>query len=196
MPSSLPNSPRERSADDDLQPLMAEIAAGQAQAFADLYGATATRVKAISRAVLRSPEDAEEIVGDVFLYVWTNAHRYDECRGSVMAWLAVITRNRSIDRIRSRRLLVALQEDAVSAVSTNGEHDSEAPEQLADKRQQIHQVRQILATLPPLRRQLISLAFLRGLAHAEIAGVVDLPLGTVKSHLRRTLIGIRAGLQH
>lgn len=179
----------EHNPGDDMRSLMTQIGAGHGVAFEALYKATAAHLKAVSHAVLRSSDDADEIVGDVFAYVWSNANRYDEGRGSVLAWLTVIARSRSIDRLRSRRWVTPVNDDELPDVA-----GMEGPDEWLNRLQQINRMHGLLATMSPLRRQLISLAFFRGLRHDEISGVVDLPLGTVKSHIRRTLIDIRAAL--
>jgi RNA polymerase sigma-70 factor (ECF subfamily) len=177
---------------DTLRPLMVRIAARHEDALAALYRITVSRLKDISWAVLKSRDDAEEIVADVFLYVWLNVHRYNEARGSVMAWLAVITRNRSIDRIRRHRVIVKTNDKHIAGWLSSS---VDAPDWQFGRQQQLVHLADILAHLSPLHRELVSLAFLQGLRHEDIAGVVGLPLGTVKSHIRRTLLTIRVQLQ-
>lgn len=180
------------TADDLLQSLMMTLAAGEQDSFTPLYNRTVRRLQAISRAVLGSAQDAEEIVGDVFVYVWRNAGRYEASRGTVMAWLAAITRNRCIDRIRVRRSSLALGGSIEQfGAEEDGGHECAAPDRLLLHWQQAHYLRLLLMTLPPAQRELLCLAFLRGLAHGEIAALLCLPLGTVKSNIRRSLRDLR-----
>ncbi len=177
---------------DMLRPLLVRIAAADEQALEALYRTAGSRLKGVSRAVLRSRQDAEEVVADVLLYVWMNAHRYDDSRGSVMTWLAIITRNRSIDRVRKHRVTVKLDDKYLAG---QGASTFDEPERQLGRLRQVAHASAILARQSPLRQELLSLALLKGLPHQQIAAVAGLPLGTVKSHIRRSLLAIRAQLQ-
>ncbi|GAC1459019.1 MAG: sigma-70 family RNA polymerase sigma factor [Steroidobacteraceae bacterium] len=178
-----------------LQPLLAQIAAGHEESLAALYRQTVARLQAISGEILQSRHDAEEVARDVLIYVWLNSHRYDACRGSVMAWLAMMTRSRSIDRLRKRANTIFLENlHVVSAGAEPGPH-TPAPEHAVANIQQHTHLHRTLAQLPSLPRELITLSFLRGLRHEEIAAAVGLPLGTVKSNIRRGLMAMRSRLE-
>src|SRR5271154_3355084 len=88
---------------DALERLVRAMAAGDQTVLSRIYAQTAAQVFAIARGLLRSKEDAEEVVCDVYIHAWRRATSYDAARGSVMAWLAVMARNRSVDRLRQRR---------------------------------------------------------------------------------------------
>ena len=121
-----------------------------------------------------------------------HAAHFDPGRGSVLAWLLMMCRSRALDLLRQRRSRAAAEASASRFV----EEDTEsAPEELLRQAQACTAIHQALGTLSPLRRQLVALAFFRGLSHQEIARAVSLPIGTVKSHLRRSLQGMRAVLQ-
>jgi RNA polymerase sigma-70 factor (ECF subfamily) len=148
--------------------LVQAMAHGDEVALSSVYGQTATQVFAIAHAILGSKEDAEEVVCDVYAYAWQHAAAYDQSRGSVAAWLAIIAKSRAIDRRRRHRDHVSFDETSHEALAG-------------------YALRIALQSLTPRRRQLIDLAFFQGLSHQELADEIGMRLGTVKSHLRRAL---------
>lgn len=172
----------------DLEPLVRAMTAGDPAAFNELYDRTVAQVFAIARSMLRSKEDAEEIVCDVYTHAWQRAASYDAARGSVIAWLGVMARNRSIDRLRQRRESLSLDDARHESLYGSLCAPGHGPEQILDQFQSGSAVHRALQCLSPQRRQLVALAFFQGLSHQEIAAAVGLPLGTVKSHVRRALI--------
>jgi RNA polymerase sigma factor (sigma-70 family) len=108
------------SAPSDLTVLLEEVARGNKLALSDLYSATVTQAYSLASRILRSKECAQEIVCDVFVYVWQNAHTYDSTRGSVRAWLAIITRNRAIDRVRKNAQYRSSSEQLVNVSPAEG----------------------------------------------------------------------------
>ena len=171
-----------------LQSVLFDIAGGDAHALTDFYQQTVAFVFAISRSILKRKEDAEEVVCDVFMAVWQNAGHYDCDRGSVLAWLATLTRNRSIDRLRNHksRQMADMSEPA------GVEHDT--PEDMLRLFQEGSRVHDALAGLSPVCRRLIALAFFEDLSHQEMATRLSMPLGTVKSRIRRSLAALKADL--
>jgi RNA polymerase sigma-70 factor (ECF subfamily) len=141
----------------------------------------------MARSVLRCPHDAEEIVSEVFMFVWAKACRYDSRRGSVMGWINIITRHRAIDKIRKRRRTVSLDEGPGNPWLEAPTAESERPEYPLSQSQDARELHRVLDNLSPLRRQIMLLAFIQGHCHVKIAATTGLPLGTVKSHIRRTL---------
>lgn len=166
---------------------------GDERALEELYEATVGKLYVIARAVLRNAQDAEEVVCETYAYAWANAARYDAARGNVLAWLLMLCRSRALDRARQRRASMvnrdALQLHSVPAPA------ADAPDDVLSLMQQHGRVYAALAQLSAERRRLMSMAFLQGLSHQEIAGVTGLPLGTVKSHLRRALAQVRETLE-
>jgi RNA polymerase sigma-70 factor (ECF subfamily) len=174
--------------------LVQAMARGDSAALSELYEQTVSQVFAIARGMLRSKEDAEEVVCDVYLSAWQRASSYDPKRGSVMAWLAVVTRNRAIDVLRQRRPVISLDDMDNEALAASLAGQALCPEQLLQQFQSGTAVHRALATLSEQRRQLLGLAFFQDLSHQEIAAHVGLPLGTVKSHVRRALAALQAEL--
>jgi RNA polymerase sigma factor (sigma-70 family) len=176
---------------DVLQGCLRAMAMGDHGAMVLFYRDTLPWVVAAARAILRTKEDAEEIVCDVYVRIWRNPSTYDAARGTVRAWLSIMTRNRALDRLRQRRNDSSLDDDEQSAFSASanglnlGAYDAVAQAQSADA------LYCALKCLSPLRRRLLDLSFFQDLTHQEIADSVGLPLGTVKSHLRRSLRSLR-----
>jgi len=189
------SSVRETSEEAALATGLRQIVGGNAAALSTLYDSTVARLYSLARSVLRCPLDSEEVVCDVYLFVWRNAHRYDAGRGGVMGWLAIITRSRSIDRLRQRRRAVSLDEDQASLVARYLGVDTHSPEEYLEQFQANSRVLQVLALQTAVRRRLIALAFFDGLCHEEIANATGIPLGSVKSHIRRTLKIMRMNLE-
>jgi RNA polymerase sigma-70 factor (ECF subfamily) len=177
---------------DALRALHARIVARDSEALGALFTEASGRLFALANAILRSREDAEEVVCDTFTQVWNDAHRFDPGRASVMGWLTVICRSRALDKRRQRR-------NPAQIVDIASAHELEDPQplpvDLLSLLEQGTRVRQALADLPPERRELIAMAFLEGLSHQEIAERTNLPLGTVKSHVRRSLLQLRDALE-
>jgi RNA polymerase sigma-70 factor (ECF subfamily) len=177
-----------------LEDLVSQIAGGNKQALSSLYELTVAQVVAIARAVLRSKEDAEEVVCDVYVHVWQQASTYDSTRGNAMAWLVMMAKNRAVDRMRKRRNSVSLDDQREQGLVATLAGEDDGPDQVLSKFQSGTAVHRALASLTPLRRRLLGLAFFRGMSHQEIAEAVGMPLGTVKSHVRRALASMQAAL--
>lgn len=159
------------------------IAQGDEGALGAMYDATLGRCYALALRITRTRESAEEVVCDTYMQVWREAARYDALRGQPLAWLLNMCRSRAIDHLRQRDRAQA-HEDPVSLM-TEALVDNDDPLQLALAFEAGSAVRQALAQLPRESQQLIALAFYRGLSHQEIAAHLNMPLGTVKTHLRR-----------
>jgi len=181
-----------RSVLDELALLVEDMQQGNQNALESLYDATVGKLYALASAILRHAEDAEEVVCATYAQAWESASSYDAQRGSVLGWLLTICRSRALDQLRKRRVRIESQDGA--AIDQAVSHIA-APEDLLSLMQQTSRVRAALATLTVERRQLVSLAFLSDLSHHEIATHTGIPLGTVKSHLRRALLQLREHLE-
>lgn len=184
-----------------LQAWLARVVRQDEAALAALYRATAARVHGLALRVLRQPQLAEEVVEDTYWQVWRQAPRYDAARGPALAWLLTIARSRALDALRAHRRGAAQTVSADSlGEALEGERSvalpphRDDPEDWLSALQAGAEVHAAMAALDALPRQLIALAFFRGLTHEEIAGQTELPLGTVKSHIRRALALLRERL--
>jgi len=166
------------------------MAAGEHDGLAGLYDLFATRVYSLALRILRDSRDAEEVVQDVFAQAWRTARTYDRGRGTVGAWLLVMARTRSLDRLRRR------QASTRSAVETDPEteqlHDSgPPPDVVVISEQEAVALRRALDNLPGDQRSAIELAYFEGLTHSEVAARLAQPLGTVKTRIRLGLVKLR-----
>ncbi len=175
-----------------LSKLAIRIAQGDQPALGELYDCTVGQLFSLARAIVRNEADAEEIVVDTYTQVWQSAATYDLRRGTVRSWLVTICRSRALDRLRQQRRQELPGVSAAEGVSDGALEPG--PEALLEMVQENSAVHQALKALTPLRRQLLALAFFQGLSHSEIAGVSGLPVGTVKSHIRRALAALRSEL--
>lgn len=165
------------------------------QALSCLYDATVSRVHALVLQIVRRPAWAEEVVEDAYYQVWRQAVRFDAARGRPLTWLLAMARSRALDALRRERRHVheAFDPDDVdeAALATHRAGPQEASFETTRDHLALHQA---LAALAAPARQLVALAFLRGLSHEEIAEQTALPLGTVKSQIRRALLVLRERL--
>lgn len=173
----------------DIAACLAEIQEQNEDALGQFYDQTINNVYGLALRITGKAEDAEEVVSDVYLQVWEQADRYRAEKGSIMAWLLTICRSRAIDRIRKR------QQSSPEISDTDCSELTDlvaSPEYLLSNTQQHSSINQALQKLSSVQQQLLSLAFFRGLTYQEIADFIDMPLGTVKSHIRRSLIELQA----
>ena len=157
-----------------------------------LYDLTVNRVYSVALRIARRSDLAEEVVSDVYLQVWRDAHRYEDSRGRVLGWLLIIARSRALDLLRRQDEAFSYPEpyDLVSEPASM----QRFPEELLAAAQAGTALHAALQKLNPLQRQLLALAFFRGLTHAEIVAHIGMPLGTVKTHIRRALETLRKTL--
>jgi len=163
---------------------IARMAEGDEQALSDLYDATLSRVYGVAVRIVGDAALAEDVVTDVFLDVWNKAAQFDRARGRPITWLLTICRNRALDEYRRES---SAQRKVEAAAAGASPETAEGPDELLESVQAGHTVHALLAAISTEDRQLIALAFFRGLSHQQIADVTDMPLGTVKSRIRRAL---------
>jgi RNA polymerase sigma factor (sigma-70 family) len=172
-----------------LEELIALIVEQDQAAFSALFKAMSARVHGLALRITSSVQLAEEVTEDVFFQVWRQAPRFDPTRGTVRAWILTIARSRALD---ARRSLPPFdyQGDTATDSLDNQDGQNDLPDLLSaiEQKNSLYQALESLETVP---RQLIALSFFKGLSHEEIAGHTGLPLGTVKSHLRRAIIHLR-----
>jgi RNA polymerase sigma-70 factor (ECF subfamily) len=178
-----------RAAAPALAALMAQIVERDERALAQLYDETSSRVYGLALRICRRAAMAEEVVEDTFWQAWRQAPRFDPERGEVMIWLLAIARSRAIDALR-RDERFRHEELSDDDAEPAGEAAPAALD-LLDAMRGERRVHEALATLDARSRQLVALAFFRGLTHEEIATQANLPLGTVKSLIRRALLQLR-----
>lgn len=175
--------------------LLAAIATGSTEALGELYDAHARVVFGLAKRILAKPEDAEEVVQDVFAQVWRDAKKYEQGRATVAGWLVMLTRTRAIDKLRARKARPDLDQanDPVPILQASLSK-SLTPEALALSSADAARVGAALERLPGEQRKFIDLAYFEGLSQSEIAEETGTPLGTVKTRMRTALQTLRAAL--
>lgn len=183
---------RTTGAGDEDAAIIARLAAGQMEAAADLYDRFAAQLLALARRIVRDDRDAEEVVQDVFAQAWRSAADFRRSRGSVGAWLLMMTRSRAIDRLRARTARPDLAGHAQAAEQPAGDL-SPAEQVLSDE--QARRVRDAVSALTGPQREALELAYYDGLTQSEIAARLAEPLGTIKTRMRAALQVLRERLR-
>ncbi|EGX56903.1 sigma factor [Streptomyces zinciresistens K42] len=176
------------SSEPDLAELLHRVALGDHQAFAALYDRVAGSVLGVARAVLRDRAQSEEVAQEVLVEVWRTAPRYRPDRGTPANWILTLAHRRAVDRVRSVEAAAA-RERRAALLDRLPEFDEVTEE--VEARLEREQVRRCLRTLTQVQREAVTLAYYRGLTYREVADVLTLPLGTVKTRLRDGLIRLR-----
>lgn len=173
----------------ELVSLLSATASGDRAAFRELYRRTAGKLYGIALQVLGDEARAEDVVQDVYVTVWKKAAQFDSARGSPISWMAIITRNRAIDRKRE------IQPSAPVELALEIPSDEASAEQLVGQQQETLRLQGCLETLDERARRLIREAFISGLSYPELADREAVPLGTMKSWVRRGLLRLKACLE-
>lgn len=171
--------------------LLAAMAIGEQAALGQLYDSLAKPLYSLAFRVLNNASEAQDVVQDVFVQLWKKASSYEQSRGSVFSWAVTLTRNRAIDRVRTRKRraeLLAESAPDIQPMTLNGGHDSAHSLWLQEK---AAAVRGALAQLGPDQQKAIELAYFSGLTQQEIAVTLNAPLGTIKARIRRGLRQLR-----
>ena len=176
------------TAGDALSALLSRSARGDQQAFAELYDATSSRVFGLAVRVVRDPAQAEEVTQEAYLEVWKTATRFDPERGSALSWLMTICHRKAVDRVRSAEASTR-RDTSYQQQNQTIDHDSTAD--AAQASMEAKRVRDALQGLTEVQREAIELAYFGGYTHTEVAGMLDLPVGTAKTRIRDGLIRLR-----
>lgn len=174
----------------NLASLLQSTARGDRAAFSSLYARTSAKLYGICLRLLGSEAEAQDILQDVYVTVWQKAGRFDAARASPITWLAVLTRNKAIDRLRQRR---APTEDLDAADAVR----DEAPLafDVIDQQRHTARLKDCLDKLDERPRAMIRSAFLDGASYPQLAEREGVPLGTVKSWIRRGLQRLKGCLE-
>ncbi len=172
----------------DLGGLLRLAARGDQEAFAALYDATSSRVYGLALRVVRDPAQAEEVVQEAFLDVWRTSSRFDPDRGSALSWLMTICHRKAVDRVRSAE---ASSRRDTTYEQRNHTVDHDVTADAAEASLEAKRVRGALQSLTEVQREAIELAYFGGYTHTEVAGILELPVGTAKTRIRDGLIRLR-----
>jgi RNA polymerase sigma-70 factor (ECF subfamily) len=174
----------------DTAPLAADLAAvasGDEAALRRLWEAAAPTLLGLSLRLMRRRAAAEDVLQESFVRIWRKAHRYDPALGDALGWMAAVTRNVALDHLRRDRARGETGLDEIGDI---------APEvEVAALDLTSTDLGRCIDRLPDRQKQAIVLAYFRGMTHMEMARVLNVPLGTVKSWVRRALIDLKYCLE-
>jgi RNA polymerase sigma-70 factor (ECF subfamily) len=171
-----------------LDALLARVARGDTAAFEALYDEVSGTVFGVILRVLRDSAQSEEVAQEVFLEVWRTASRFDAARGAASTWILTMAHRRAIDRVRSAQASHD-REERIAARDQAPAYDEVADQ--VETRLEHEQVRRCLTTLTDLQRESVRLAYYNGYTYREVAELLAVPLGTIKTRLRDGLIRLR-----
>ncbi|WEY37694.1 sigma-70 family RNA polymerase sigma factor [Paraburkholderia sp. SUR17] len=166
------------------------VAEGDQQAFSDFYTLTASRVFAVIVRMIHDDGEAEDVLQEVYTNAWRRADSFDPDRGSAMTWLLTLARNRTIDRMRQHRE-APLDEDAAAQI----EDEAPTPQDAVQWSEERRRLEQCLAALDPQQGGAVREAFFSGATYSELAQRLRVPLGTMKSWIRRSLLQLKLCLE-
>lgn len=174
-----------------LEHLLARTGQGDSRAFAQLYERTSPRLFGLCLRMLRNRPEAEEVLQEVFVAVWRRARTYDAALAAAATWLTTLTRNKAIDRLRQQRARAPLAPVDFGAL----QDERAGPRADAEASQEYERLRRCLEVLEPQDRHSVRDAFFSGATYKELAGRSQVPLGTMKSRIRRALAQLRTCLE-
>jgi RNA polymerase sigma-70 factor (ECF subfamily) len=191
-------TPPKRLSQEQQRSLARRLKAGDERALGELFDAAAPWILGLAFRILRDEDEADEVVGDVFVEVWRHIDQHDRARGPLMPWILSIARNRSLDALRRRRRWWRKSAHLEQAhTAEGGDIAPAAPHEAAVPGWPLHrEVHAALAALAEEQRRLVVLSYFEGLSHREIARRLRQPLGTVKTRLRLAHQQLTEGLRH
>jgi len=188
----------------DLSRLLARAGLGDRAAFATLYERTSSHLFAVVLRINRDRAQAEDILQEVYVNVWRAASSFDAAQSQPLTWLTSIARNRAIDSLRRQQTQPRVRVGTAGADGGDSEDDdvyetvaddAPGPLELLSRAADARSLAACIDQLSATQRQSLALAFYQGLSHAEVAEHLRQPLGTVKSWVRRALLGLRDCLE-
>lgn len=178
----------ENDGPDAIDELLGKVARGDQAAFSDLYDETAPRLLGLIKRVLIDQAQSEEVAQEVYLEIWQTAPKFDRSKGSALSWMLTMSRRRAIDRVRSAQS--GRDRDVKIGIRDIGTDFDDTAEQV-ETRIESERVKVAMARLSELQRQALNLTYFDGYTQTEVAELLSIPLGTVKTRLRDGMIKLR-----
>lgn len=179
---------RETGRMPSLEELLELVAGGDRSAFAQLYDETSHRIFGLVRRLLVDTAQSEEVTQEVYLEVWQAATRYDPMKGKAISWMMTLAHRRAVDRIRASQ---ASRDRDLRVGVAEWSPDVDSVSEHAEITLEMRGVREALERLTPFQREAISLTYFGGYTNSEVAEILHIPIGTVKTRLRDGLIRLR-----
>jgi RNA polymerase sigma-70 factor (ECF subfamily) len=170
------------------QGLLEKIATGDQAAFAELYDSLSARVFGLIKRLLRDHSQSEEVLQEVFLEVWQTAPRFDPNKGAATTWIFTMAHRRAVDRVRASQS--SRNRDTRIGIRDHATEYDQVAESI-EVRVEHERVAKAMLRLTELQRQAVSLAYYGGYSHSEVAQLLSVPIGTVKTRLRDGMIRLR-----
>ncbi len=177
--------------EDQISLLLVKVAAQDRAAFAQLYSATSAKLMGVAYRILGNRAESEEAVQEVFTRVWLRAGRFDAEKGRGMTWLISIARNHAIDRVRARPDVRIGDDDALLAVAD----PTPGAEATLAAKGEARRISECFDTLDPDRAAAVKGAYLNGLSYQDLAAKYTVPLNTMRTWLRRSLLSLKECLE-
>ena len=171
--------------------LLRRIGQGDRRSFEELYARFSGVLFSTAYRVLNNQQAAEDVLQDVFIQIWEKAPLYDPARGKPMTWAVTLTRNKSIDRLRSTQRRNRLQDDVEREAQTFEQFDDRSSFDAVAQGETGALVREAIGKLSKDQREAIELAFFSSMTQTEIAERLKVPLGTVKARIRRGMMKLK-----
>ena len=168
--------------------LLSLVAQGDQAAFAQLYDQMAPRVLGLVRRLLRDHAQSEEVTQEIFLEIWQNATRYDSSKGGASTWIMTMSHRRAVDRVRASQ---SSRDRDTKIGIRDYDADYDNVSETVQTRIEHERVEKAMQRLTELQRQAVSLAYYGGYSHSEVANLLSVPIGTVKTRLRDGMIRLR-----
>ncbi|SMQ71826.1 sigma-70 family RNA polymerase sigma factor [Agreia sp. VKM Ac-1783] len=173
---------------DSVESLLLRVADGDQRSFAELYDRVAPRVLGLIKRLLIDHAQSEEVAQEVFLEIWRTATRFDPQRGAALSWVLTMAHRRAVDRIRASQSSHD-RDIKIGIRDVDREYDQVA--ESVEIRIEHERVKRAMTQLTELQREAISLAYYGGYSHSEVAKILAIPIGTVKTRLRDGMIRLR-----
>ncbi|HPG76799.1 MAG TPA: sigma-70 family RNA polymerase sigma factor [Rhodoglobus sp.] len=171
-----------------LQELLARVGRGDRQAFSALYDEMAPRVLGLVTRLLRDPAQSEEVTQEIFLEIWQTSSRFDPNKGGASTWILTMTHRRAVDRVRASQ---ASRDRDVKVGIRDLDADYDHVAESVEVRIEHERVEKAMARLTDMQRQAITLSYYGGYSNSEVAEILSVPIGTIKTRIRDGMIRLR-----